>query len=141
VSATLVVENLDQINKRINLSGKLYAAAMHNGLLQGAEPIRQDAGRLSQIELSGMRRAKIKPPPWSVQRKGQTVHEVYIAPTQRGRHGGKNSRDERTDGARRRAEKFVERMMGKAYEPALERNEGRLRVYVDNWLGSVTREI
>lgn len=137
MSATVVVVNLDRINRALTLSGKMYGAAMRGALLQGAEPIRQDAGRLSILELSGMRRAKTKPPPWSIQRKGQTVHEVYIAPKERGRHG----RDTRTEGARRRAEKFVELMMGKAYEPALERNEPRLRVYVDNWLGRVTREI
>jgi hypothetical protein len=100
VSATVYVANLDKINRSITLSGKMYAAAMHGALLQGAEPIRQDAGRLSQLELSGMKRAKVHPPPWSVQRKGQTVHEVYIAPTQRGRHGGKGHMSLRSSGTR-----------------------------------------
>ena len=129
----IIVEGLAEINRSLNLSGKLYAKAMHKGLLQGAEPVRQDAGRLSQTKFSGMRRAKKKPPPWSIQRKGQTIHEVYIVPKERGNKG-------RTDDPSRRPN-FTAVMLGKAYNPAFERNRPRVLAYVENWVGSVTREI
>lgn len=129
----VVVEGLAQINRSLNASGRLYAKAMHAGLLEAAEPIRQDAERLSMSEISGMKRAKKKTPPWSIQRKGQTVHEVYVAPRERGVKS-------RTD-SRRRRPNFAALMMGRAYEPALERNRPRVVAIVDNWLGTVTREI
>jgi hypothetical protein len=131
--AVLVV-NLAEINRSINASGKEYAKAMHIGLLQGAEPVRQDAGRLSQTALSGMRRARKKPPPWSIQKKGQTIHEVYIVPTQKGVGRG------HADDPRRRPN-FATVMLGKAYNPALERNRARVVAHVEYWMGSVTRTI
>ena len=131
----IFVTNMDEINRNLKLSGPLVANAMRRGLRDAAEPVRQDAGRLSQTKLSGMKRAKVKPPPWSVQRTGQTVHEVYIAPTQRGR------RFFRTDGDRQRAGKFVEAMLGRAYEPALERNRTLVLKSVDAWVDRAIRGV
>ncbi len=132
----VVVENLGEINSLLNRSGLKVAKAMRRGLVEGAEPIRVDAGRLSRANISGLRRTSgfAGPAPWSIQKKGQTIHEVYVAPKERGKRGG------RTDGDRRRATKFVELMYGRSYEPALARNEPRLRLFVDKWLGSVTTE-
>ena len=128
----IIVEGLDEITRSLNASPKLYAKAAKKGLLQGAEPIRKKADGLSMSEISGMKRGNPKSRPrWSVQRLGETVHEVYIAPTQKGIKG-------RGDDPRRRPN-FAVIMMGKSYEPALEQNREQLRVYVDNWLGTVTR--
>lgn len=127
----VVVTNLHELNTALIKSNSLVAKAMRKGLLEGAEPIRRDAGKFSN-KLSGMERAKKKPPPWSIQKKGQKLDEVYIVPREKGK------RHNRTDGDRRRATRFVELMYGKAYEPALRENEPRLREFVDNWIGSVT---
>ena len=127
---TVFVSNLSEINLALQRSGLEIGKAMRKGLLEAAEPIRQDAGRLSQTKISGMKRAKKHPPPWSIQRKGQTAHEVYVVPTQR---GVRNSNDPKS------RPKFAEIMLVKAYEPALERNAERTRLYVDKWIGSVTR--
>ena len=129
----VLVEGMASINRSLKLSGPIVGKAMRLGLREAAEPIRQDAGRLSQTEISGMKRAKAKPPPWSIQRVGQTVHEVYIAPRERGVKS-------RTDRSRRRP-KFAPLMLGKAYEPALERNQVMLRATVDGWLTRVIREV
>ena len=133
------VQGLDQINKAISASPKAYSKAMHKGLLEAAEPVRKDADQLSLSGLSGMKRAKATPPPWSIQRKGQTIHEVYVAPNERG-YKGKNRAGQPGYSAER-SRKFRELMMGKSYEPALERNRERVVVIVDKWLGSVTREL
>lgn len=129
----VLVEGLASINRSLARSGPLVYKAMRLGLREAAEPIRQDAGRLSQTEISGMRRARSTPPPWSVQRVGQTIHEVYIAPRQRGVKS-------RTDRSRRRPN-LATIMLGRAYEPALERNATLVRSTVDGWLTKVIREI
>ena len=133
------VVNLDELNRAINLSGKLYAAAMHKGLLQAAEPVKQDADSLAGENFSGMKREKTQPT-WQIQRKGQTIHEVYVAPT-RGRGGNKKIKFGDPGYSAARSEKFRNMMMGKSYEPALERNRARVVATVEQWIGVVTREL
>jgi hypothetical protein len=133
---TVFVSNLGEINTLINRSGLKVGVAMRKGLLQAAEPIRVDAGRLARSRISGMRRTSGfgSPAPWSIQKVGHTIHEVYIVPKEKGVKGHK------TSGQEKRAAKFVEIMYGKSYDPALARNAERTRIYVDNWIGRVTRE-
>lgn len=132
----VIVENLGEINTLLNRTGLKMGKAMRKGLLEGVEPIRVEAGRLSRARISGLRRTSGfgGAAPWSIQKKGQTIHEVYVVPKEKGKRSG------RTEGDRRRADKFVELMYSRSYEPALARNEPRLRVFVDKWLGSVTTE-
>lgn len=129
----ILVENLDKINRSLARSGPLVAKAQRMGLREAAQPVRLDAERLARSEISGMRRSRKQPPPWSEQRIGQTVHEIYIAPRQRGVKS-------RTDRSRRRPN-FAVLMLGKSYEPALERNQVLVRNTVDAWLGRIVREI
>ncbi len=135
VEEPVIVVNLAEINRNLRRSGKQVSAATHKGLLEAAEPVKRDADALSRSEISGMKRARKSPPPWSIQKEGSTVSEVYIVPKERGKRGG------RTDGDRRRATKFVELMYGRSYNPALERNRALVVQTVDNWLGRVTREL
>lgn len=133
---TVFVSNLGEINQAINRTGLKVGVAMRKGLLEAAEPIRVDAGRLSRSRISGMRRTSgfARVPPWSIQKIGHTIHEVYVVPKEKGIKGHK------TPGEEKRAAKFVELMYGRAYDPALEQNAERTRVYVDRWVGRVTRE-
>lgn len=133
---SVIVFNLSEINTAINQTGLKIGVAMRKGLLEAAEPIRVDAGRLSRARISGLRRTSGfgRPAPWSIQKKGQTTHEVFVVPKQKGIKGHK------TEGEQRRATKFVELMYSRAYDPALAQNAERTRVYVDNWIGRVTRE-
>ena len=133
---TVYVANLGEINAAINRTGLKVGVAMKKGLLEAAEPIRVDAGRLSRSRISGLRRTSgfARIAPWSIQKVGQTTHEVYVVPREKGIKGHK------TAGEERRAAKFVELMYSRAYDPALAANAERTRVYVDNWVGRVTRE-
>lgn len=129
----IVVINLAEINGALARSGPLIRKAARIGLTEAAEPVKRDADRLSLSEISGMKRARVKPPPWSFQKIGQTRHEVYIVPKQKGIRG-------RRDDPRGRPN-FAVIMLGKAYEPALERNQVQVRVKVDNWLGRAWSEV
>ncbi len=128
------IVNLGEITRSIKLLGPAVYKAARAGLLEAAEPVKRDADQLALSEISGMKRARAKPPPWSIQKEGSTVHSVYIVPTQRGK------RSQRTDGDRRRSDRFVSIMYGKSYNPALEKNRPVVAQTVDNWLGRVTRE-
>jgi hypothetical protein len=128
--APVLVVNLDSINRDLKALGPAISKAAKAGMLQGAEPIRLDAERLAESDISGMKRAKKKPPPWSIQRDGETIHEVYIAPRERGVKS-------KTDRSRRRPN-FVGVMFDKSYDPAFERGRPGVVQFVDNWLGRVS---
>lgn len=131
------VVNLADIQRAVSKIDPAIAKASRLGLREVAEPIRVDAGRLARAGISGLRRTSgfAAPAPWSIQKTGLTRHELYVVPKQRGMRGRK------TPGQERRASKFVELMYGRAYEPALRRNEDRARQAVDNWLDITTRAI
>jgi hypothetical protein len=112
----ILVTGLGDLQRTLKLSGVAVQRALNVSLKAAAEPIKADAERLSVSRISGMKRARVKPPPWSIQKLGTSVSEVYMVPTQRGK------RFYRTEGDRRRAAKFKELMLGRSYEPALERN-------------------
>ncbi len=131
----VIVANLGAINRSLAKSGPLVYKAMRNGLLEAAGPVKRDADSLSRSQISGMKRAKAQPPPWSIQKEGAKVTEVYIVPTEKGKRGG------RTDGDRQRATKFVALMYGRSYNPALEHNRGLVAASVDSWLTRVIEEI
>ncbi len=128
----VLVENLGEINRALKLSGPGVFTAMKKGMLEGAEPIRADAQSLAE-GLTGMSRKKTTD--WGLQRAGETIHEVYIAPVER---GNKSRIDKRPE---LRRPKFVEIMFGRAYEPALERGTPALVAFTDNWISRVIREV
>lgn len=125
------VVNLPEIQQSLSRINPAVGKAARLGLREASEPVRVDAGRLARANISGLRRTSgfAGPAPWSIQKTGQTLHEVYVVPKEKGIKGRK------TDGQERRAAKFVELMYSRSYEPALTRNEPRVRVTVDNWLG------
>ncbi len=129
-ASPVIVVNLDEINRNLKALGPAINTAAKLGMLEGAEPIRRDAEDLARSDISGMRRRKTSD--WSAQREGSTIHEVYIAPVERGRKSRNDSR--------RRRPNFVYLMFGKSYDPALERGTPGVVAAVDKWLGSVTRE-
>ncbi len=128
----VLVENLGEINRALKLSGPGVFTAMKKGMLEGAEPIRADAQSLAE-GLTGMSRKRNSD--WGLQRSGETIHEVYIAPVER---GNKNRIDANPS---RRRPKFVEIMFGRSYEPALERGTPALITFTDNWVSKVVKEL
>lgn len=128
----VLVINLDVIERQLKALGPAVYTAAKLGMLEGAEPIRRDAENLARDEISGMKRAKKKPPPWSLQRDGVSLHEVYIAPVERGVKS-------KTDPSRRRSN-FVGVMFGKSYDPAFEKGKPGVVAFVDKWLTTVSGE-
>ncbi len=126
----VIISNLDTINRSLKALGPAVFAAAKKGMLEGAEPIRRESEQLAEDEISGMKRAKKQPPPWSIQRSGETIHEVYIAPRERGIKS-------KTDRSRRRPNfKYV--MFGKSYDPAFDHGKPAVVAFVDQWLTTVS---
>jgi hypothetical protein len=128
----VIVTGFSQLERDLKATSPAMLKAMRTGLTVAMEPIKRDADRLSIQRISGMKRAKRKPPPWSLQKIGQTTREVYMVPTEKGARA-------RQDSALRRPN-FATLMLGKSYDPALEGNRVQVANTVDNLIGTVTRE-
>lgn len=107
--------------------------ALHVGLIEAAKPVKDDAERLSRSQIRRMTANPRSPAPWSVTRIGVTTHEVYIVPRQR----GVKSRTDR----RLRRPNLAELMLGRSFEPALERNEQTVRLIVDRVLSAAVGSV
>jgi hypothetical protein len=128
----VIVSGFSQLERDLKATSPAMLKAMRTGLTVAMEPIKRDADRLSIQRISGMKRAKKKPPPWSLQKIGQTTREVYMVPTEKGARARTNSR--------LRHPNFATLMLGKSYDPALETNRVQVLNTVDNVIGTVTRE-
>ncbi len=124
------LENLGAINRDLKLLGPKVQKAAKAGMLEGAEPIRHDVERRALADISGMKRKKTSN--WDLQRSGETAHEVYIAPVER---GDKKRRDGNPD-----PQKFVPIMFGKAYNPAFEQGRPGVVAFVNTWLDRLAAE-
>jgi hypothetical protein len=131
----VVVINLPELQRALRGWPKEMSAAARLGLREGADRVRIDDDRLARANISGLRRTSsfARPAPWSIQKVGMNQHEVYVVPKEKGIKGRK------TAGQEKRAQKFVELMYGRSYEPSLERNEPFVRKSVENWLDRVAK--
>jgi hypothetical protein len=127
----VIVSGFSQLERDLKATSPAMLKAMRTGLTLAMQPIKRDADRLSFERLSGMKRAKRKPPPWSLQTIGENSKEVYMVPTEKGARA-------RQDSALRRPN-FATLMLGKSYDPALEQNRVQVANTVDNVIGTVTR--
>ncbi len=84
---TLIVNGFEELQKSLRLSGPAVQKAMNDGLKAGAEPVRALAGLYARERISGMKRARRTPAPWSIMRVGVTTRSVYVAPVERGLKG------------------------------------------------------
>lgn len=127
----VIVSGFSQLERDLKATNPALLKAMRAGLLEAVQPIKRDADRLSRSEISGMKRAKKKPPPWSLQKVGQTTREVYMVPTEKGARARRDSKLRRPN--------FAVLMLGRSYDPALEQNRVRVLNTVDHVIGTVTR--
>lgn len=111
MSATVVVQGFEELQKSIARSGPAVKAAMNEGLREGGESVRAIAGLYARDRISGMKRAKVSPPPWSIMRVGITSKIVYVAPVERGIKS-RNPFDPR------RRPNLFELILNRALEPA-----------------------
>ncbi len=127
--ATVIVNNLAEIQRNLSKSGPAVDKAMRIGLRDAAEPVSHTAEQLSLRNIRRMSRS----PAWAVTRIGVTRHAVYIVPKERGIRG-------RRDDPRHRPN-LVGLMMERSFDPALEAGarivEGRVNLLLD----TVTRAI
>lgn len=104
------IEGLQELQRAFRLARTGISRDLRAGLESAAEPVRQDAERLTFSEISGMRRGVI---PWHSMRVGVTQKMVYVAPMQRGDTSLRSTRKRRN---------LPPLIIRKAYEPALAAN-------------------
>ena len=128
----IIVTGLQELERDLKATGPALVKQMQTGLRVAVEPIKKDAEALARSQIRGMRRAKKKPPPWSVQKIGQTSREVYMVPKEKGARAVTTSRLRRPG--------FASLLLGRSYDPALEANRVQVMNTVDHLIGVVTRE-
>lgn len=126
MTSVVRVQGLRELEKAFKLAGPASSRELRVALRSVAEPVKRDAEQLARANI---RRIGV---PWSQMRVGVTLKEVYVAPKQRGVKS-------RTDRRYRRPNLF-DLLMGRALEPALERNIGLVEARVDQALATVGRE-
>lgn len=106
--ATIEVRGLRELQRAFKVAAPVAQKELRKALRTVAEPVRHDAEELARANIP---RIGV---PWAQMRTGVTQRVVYVAPKQR----GVKSRIDR----RYRRPNFFDLLMGRALEPALERN-------------------
>lgn len=119
------VRGLRDLQRAFALADAKLTRELRKKLREVAEPIRSDAERLARERIT---RIGI---PWSQMRVGVTRTLVYVAPRERGKLSRANRQLRRPN--------LFDLLFGRAMEPALERNEGRVAEGVDQVLSTVGR--
>jgi hypothetical protein len=116
---TILVRNQRQLVWAFNEAGKAAKRELRDELRGIAEPIRADAEQLADETIPRIG------PKWSHMKIGVTTRLIYVAPVQRG---------VRNFDSPRARPKFADLLMGRAMEPALERNQGNIERAVERAL-------
>jgi hypothetical protein len=125
MASAIHVRGLRDLQRAFALADKTAQKELRTALRDVAEPVRADAEQLARSRITRIGE------PWSQMRVGVTQSLVYIAPKQK----GKRSRANR---ALRRPNLF-DLLMGRAMEPALERNEAKIEQGIGHVLDTVGR--
>lgn len=107
----IILRGQRELVRAFDKAGPDAKKRLRHALRDVAEPVRADA---EQLALETIPRIG---PKWSRMRVGVTTRLVYVAPVTRSTGGA--------DDPRRRPN-FADLVLGRAMEPALERNEGRI---------------
>ncbi len=132
MAGTVIVNNLDLIQRKLAESGPAVDAAMKEGLREAVEPT---AKRAEQLSLRDIRRMRISPA-WAATRIGITRQAVYVVPKER---GTRDPRNPRSRGAQIHGGGLVPLMMTRSFDPALEFGARVVEERVNLLLGAVTR--
>jgi hypothetical protein len=103
------IEGLRELERAFKLYGRGLEKGLREALETAAEPVRTDAQSLA---VSSIRNIGL---PWSRMRIGVTRRTAYIAPRERGSRGGVGRN-------RRSRPNLAGLLLGRAMEPALDRN-------------------
>lgn len=123
---TISVRGLRDLTRAFAAADKTLQRELRGRLRAAAEPVRADAEASAVREIRNLREGDS----WSRMRVGVTQRLVYVAPRERGSRGF----------SRKRRPRFGDLLMGRAMEPALQRNRDEVVREVDELLGSVGRD-
>jgi len=114
------VRGLRELSRAFALADRTLSRELSSSLREAAEPVRAEAEALAvaSIPRIGL--------PWSRMRVGVTRKSVYVAPKERGGKG-------------RSRPNLAGLLLGRAMQPALERNIGEVEDAVDDVLATVGR--
>jgi len=122
------VEGLGELIVAFGLADKELRNDLRDALAESAAPVRSDAQSLAG---SGAIRNLHGGDPWTGMRIGVLSAVAYVAPVERGAKGRGN--------ARRRRPAFADLLLGRAMEPALERNTANVERRFEEMLDDVFR--
>lgn len=117
------VRGLRELNRAFARADRKLRLEKNDALRRAAEPVRDEAEQLAATEIS---RIGI---PWSRMRVGVTTKVVYVAPRERGQKRGSRKRPN-----------LAGLLMGRAMQPALDRNREHVIDRIDDLLADVGRE-
>lgn len=123
---TVRVEGLGHLQRAFKLADSELKVELRTTLRAVAEPVRSDAERLATATIP---RIGV---PWSRMRVGVTTRAAYVAPRQRGKLSRANRRLRRPN--------LADLLLGRAMEPALAENHGRVIAGVERMLDEVGRK-
>jgi len=121
----VILKGQRDLIRAFNLAGRETRREIRSALRDVAEPIRADAEQLAAETIPRIG------PRWSRMRVGVTTRLVYVAARERGVR--------KVDDPRARP-KLADLLMGRAMEPALERNTERALAATDAALGKISRD-
>lgn len=122
MATTIRVQGLRELNRAFKLADKALATDLKDALEEAAVPVKRDAESLA------VQRIRRIGPTWSRMRIGTKGGVVYVAPVERGTRNPRHGR-----------RKLADHLMGKAMEPALQRNEDVVIARVNDALNDMAR--
>lgn len=108
------VTGLRELDRAFGKANRALSNDLKDALEEAAQPVRRDAQILAAANIRNVETGD----PWSRMRVGVGRWVAYVAPVERGVKG--------RGGQRRRRPRFGDLLLGRAMEPALDRNVGNV---------------
>jgi len=119
------VLGLRELERAFDRADRTVRNDMRDALAEAAAPVRRDAQSLAASQIRNVDSGD----PWASMRIGVSRTIAYIAPVERGIKG--------RAGQRRRRPNLADLLMGRAMEPALDRNQENVARRVDQLIDEV----
>jgi len=120
VSESIKVEGLQSLQRAWKVADAALDIELRETLISVAQPVGHTATALAISEIKKMTL------PWSEMRIGVTLHDVYVAPVQRG-----------TRDPRKKRPKFAVLMLDRAMVPALDQNRPLIVLGLEQMLANI----
>lgn len=119
------VEGLAALQRAWGAADKAIRDDMRDALAEAAAPVRSDAQRLAGSEIRNLHAGDA----WASMRIGVHQNVAYVAPVERGVKG--------RGGQSKRRRNLADLLMGRAMQPALEHNRGRVEDRITHLIDEV----